>query len=1090
MKLIAREPAESFFDILLEIHENGGDYFSKIVSCRKCFDDFFREITKNEHAAFTGTYARTEFVLQTCGADQELTDKVHAFRKKAVMVAKGRLKKTDETLYLTFLKTLCGIISAMTECAAPPELEAAIKDAPDGFKEEKTKVYETIEFTNCVVLNKTEIKRGSAGTENFSIYCEDATELGRFSLRIYRNHFEDLEKLHESISKYSTLNIFNISISVKEKYFYSTNFETQIIVEPDFIVEASDIAECFANNISNPNIFFIRKLLPSKPGIAAFKGNLINGLMDALIADPGADPEQIIQELIGENLMRVLYYGKEAIEGVVKDIIDIHYKNLILLFKSRKTDRIRIEPTFVSPLYGIHGRLDALIEPEGDTTKKNIFELKSGNAKAKPDVWVNHRMQVTCYNMLLKSAYGKDRKGTSSILYSSTSDSPFRNVACGPAEEKKVISVRNSIVQGLFRLAEGNFEILNLIKSNKAGLIPRFMENSVLDFSDQLKNASDTDARYYRYMLSFVLREHRSAKTGSASGEGSGFSALWAETTEEKKNDFKIITDLKLSEFGPKELKFKFKKPVNHNFRDGDIAIFYRKDGKTSSPVNSELMRGTIQKITNEEVIVDMRNRQVDEDFFAKGSEWIIEHDVIESNFWNTVRLLFEFVKAPKYKRELVLGLREPETGDTKYERDKTLSRDQNECIEKAVKAEDYFLLQGPPGTGKTSTALTGIIKNLIKQNTKMVILAFTNRAVDEICGNLKKNGINFVRTGRHAQSGDGESWGEEFIPMSNIVVSTVTSFISKIHELEGIYEFDTLIVDEASQLTEADISGILVKFRKFILIGDQNQMPSVVTQSPQESEVNDTTLKKLGITNFNRSLFERLYRTCAKKKWAHATGMLETHYRMHKNISDLINVHYGQKLTEGREEQTRDFDIFRKDSENEIERMLAKSRTIFIESKYERTSKTNRDEAVKAVAILKTIKNALGDKFTEKTAGIVTPFRAQIALIKSLINDDELRNKVTIDTVERYQGSERNIIIASFAVHNTYQLNNLQSLNADNVDRKLLVTLSRAASQLIMLGYAPVLKDGVYFKQIMAHILRKGLYVPINDQASVFNGQ
>lgn len=1089
MKLLSRESAESFFDILLEIHGESGDLFSKIVSCRKCFDDFFRAITREENIAFTGTYARTEYVLQTCGAEQALSGRVHSFRKKAVMVVKGRIKKIDGPLYLTFLKMLCGIISEMTECEIPAELAEITKDAAGEFKEDKEKIYETIEFTNCVVLNKTEIKRGSAGTENFSIYCEDTAGLGRFSLRIFRNHFEDLEKLHECINRYSTLNIFSINISVKEKYFYSTNFETQIIVEPDFIVEASDIAECFANNISNPNIFFIRKLLPSKPGIAAFKGNLINGLMDALIADPGADPEQVIQELIGENLMRVLYYGKDAIENVVKDIIDIHHKNLIMLFKSRKTDKIRIEPTFVSPLYGIHGRLDALIEPEGDTTKKNIFELKSGNAKAKPDVWVNHRMQVTCYNMLLKSAFGKDRKGTSSILYSSTSDSPFRNVVCGPAEERKVISVRNSIVQGLFRLAEGNFEILNQIKSGRAGLVPRFMENSVLDFADQLKNASDSDTRYYRYMLSFVLREHRSAKTGSAAGDGSGFASLWEETIDEKKKDFKIITDLKLEEFSPKELKFKFKKPVNHNFRDGDIAIFYKKDGKTASPVNTELMRGTIQKITNEEVAVDMRNRQVDEDFFAKGTEWIIEHDVIESNFWNTVRLLFEFVKAPKYKRDLILGLREPEVGDTKYERDKSLSRDQNECIEKAVKAEDYFLLQGPPGTGKTSTALTGIIKNLIKQNTKMVILAFTNRAVDEICSNLRKNGLNFVRTGRHAAT-DAEAWGEEFIPMSNIVVSTVTSFISKIHELEGIYEFDTLIVDEASQLTEADISGILVKFRKFILIGDQNQMPSVVTQSPQESEVSDTTLKKLGITNFNRSLFERLYRTCTKKKWAHATGMLETHYRMHRDISDLINIHYGQKLTEGREEQKKDFGIYRQDSDNEIERMLAKSRTIFIESKYERTSKTNRDEALKAVAILKTIKNVFGDKFTEKTAGIVTPFRAQIALIKSLIDDKELREKVTIDTVERYQGSERDIIIASFAVHSAYQMNNLQSLNADNVDRKLLVTLSRAAEQIIMLGYAPVLKDGVYYKQIMAHILRKGLYVVDNRQSSIFNLQ
>lgn len=1084
MKLLAKEPAESFFDTLAEIYAEEADFFTKIIACKKCFDDLFREITKDENVAFTGTYGRIEYVLQNWGAGQELSDKIHRFRRNAGYVIKGRTQKIDGQLFLTFLRQICEIIYALTECGIPEKLAEALKDAPEGFEETKTRTYETIDFSNCIVLNKTDIKRGAAGGENFSIFCEDTSELGRYSLRIYKNHFEDLAQLHESISRYTTLNILNINISVKEKYFYSTGFESQIIVEPDFIVEASDIAECFANYIYNPYIFFVRKFIPSKPGIAAFKGNLINGLMDALISDPGADPEEVINELISENLMRVLYYGKDAIENAVKDILENHYKNLMMIFKSRKTDSIRIEPTFVSPLYGIHGRLDALIEPEGDRTKKNVFELKSGNARAKAEVWVNHRMQVTCYNMLLKSAFGKDRKGTSSILYSSTSESPFRNVVCGPAEEKRVLLVRNSIVSGLFNLANGNFEILNALRSGKAGIIPRFMENGLLDFADQIKNAGDTDLRYYRYMLSFILREHRSAKTGSAGAEDGGFASLWSETAEEKKKDFKIITNLVLEEFGAKELRFSVKEKVSHNFREGDIAIFYRNDVTGGSPVNAELIRGTIQKLANDEVIVEMRNRQVDGNYFAKGTEWNIEHDVIESNFWNTVRLLFEFVKAPKYKRELILGLREPEKGSAKYESDKNLSKDQNDNIKKAVTAEDYYLIQGPPGTGKTSTTLTGIIKNLVKSNTKIVILAYTNRAVEEICSNLSKNGISFVRTGRKVSE---DSMGEEFIPVTNVVISTVTSFVSKIHELEGIYEFDTLIVDEASQLTEADLSGILAKFRKFILIGDQNQMPSVVTQTSIESEVKDEALRRLGITNFNRSLFERLYGICVKKKWHHAYGMLETHYRMHREISGLINVHYGNKLIEGRETQNDEFTMFDGGSKDGVEKMLSKSRTIFIESEYIKSSKTNRDEAVKTVSILKTIKKVFGENFSEKTVGVVTPFRAQIALIKSFIDDGELGEKVTIDTVERFQGSEREIIIASFAVYNSFQMKNLQSLNSADIDRKLLVTLSRAAGQIILLGYAPVLSEGIYYEQVIKYIKKNGLYVSRKEAELIF---
>ncbi|MDD5362131.1 MAG: AAA domain-containing protein [Ignavibacteria bacterium] len=1084
MKLISKESAESFFDIILEIHLEKEEPRLKIISLKRSFDELFREITRNENTAFTGTYARIEYVIQTCNVPQEISDRVHQFRKHAVHAAKGRTKEINTPLYLIFLKMICRIIEDFSDTEIPKELAKITGNAKDAFKEEETRIYEKIDFSNCIVLNKTDIKRGSAGTENFSLYCEDTGVLGRYSLRIYRNHFEDLDRLHENISRYSALNILNINIAVKEKYFYSTNYDTQIILEPDFIVEASDIAECFASNIFNPNIFFIRKLIPSMPGLAAFKGNLVNGLMDALIADPQCNPEEVLEGLVGMNLLKVLYFGKDAIDTTIREIQSTHYKNIADLFKARKTNKIRIEPTFISPLYGIHGRLDALIESEDDASKKNIFELKSGHPKNKPDVWENHKMQVTCYNMLLKSAYGKERKGTSSILYSATDDLPFRNVLCGTTDEKKVLSVRNSIVSGLFNLADNSFDILSSIVNGKAGIVPRFMENTVLDFSDQMKNAGDADTRYYRYMLSFVLREHRSAKTGN-NGENSGFASLWTETIGEKEKDFKIISNLILENFEDDKFIFNIGKSASHNFRDGDIAVLYKKITDAEGPLNSEIIRGTLQTITNESITVVLRNRQVDSSYFAKGTEWIMEHDVIESNFWNTVRLLFEFVKAPKLKRDLILGLKEPKKEKKDYVPIKNLSKDQNENIEKAIKAEDYFLLQGPPGTGKTSTALINIIKKLLEENTKIVLLAYTNRAVEEICANLKKNEIDYVRSGKLGLSEEGA--GEELIPVSNIFVSTVTSFVSKIYELERIIEFDTLIIDEASQLTEADIAGILPKFRKFILIGDQNQLPSVVTQEDSKSEVKDETLRRLGITNFNRSLFERLYKNCIKRKWYHAAGMLETHYRMHKDISKLINRHYGNKLKEGRESQTEKFDIFKKNPKDKIETMLSNSRTIFIESAYERTSKTNRDEAVKTVEILKTIKRALGEKFTEKTVGVVTPYRAQIALIKSLIDDEELREKVTVDTVERFQGSERDIIIVSFAVYNTYQLKNLQSLNSDNVDRKLLVTLSRASEQIILLGYELVLKQANHYSELIEFVKTNGKFVTYAESKRLF---
>lgn len=77
---------------------------------------------------------------------------------------------------------------------------------------------------------------------------------------------------------------------------------------------------------------------------------------------------------------------------------------------------------------------------------------------------------------------------------------------------------------------------------------------------------------------------------------------------------------------------------------------------------------------------------------------------------------------------------------------------------------------------------------------------------------------------------------------------------------------------------------------------------------------------------------------------------------------------------------------------------------------------------------------------------------------------------KVTIDTVERFQGGEKDIIIVSLAVFTPAQMKMLQSLNSDGtVDRKLNVTVSRAREELVILGYEPVLYDSPFYGRVLA---------------------
>ena len=108
---------------------------------------------------------------------------------------------------------------------------------------------------------------------------------------------------------------------------------------------------------------------------------------------------------------------------------------------------------------------------------------------------------------------------------------------------------------------------------------------------------------------------------------------------------------------------------------------------------------------------------------------------------------------------------------------------------------------------------------------------------------------------------------------------------------------------------------------------------------------------------------------------------------------------------------------------------------------------------------------------FDTETLGVITPYRAQIAEIRSrlLEKSPRLYNLVTVDTVERYQGSQRRIIIISMAVNNAYQLKNLHVLNDDGtVDKKLNVAITRAREHLVIVGCSEILSQSPIYNALL----------------------
>jgi DNA replication ATP-dependent helicase Dna2 len=140
--------------------------------------------------------------------------------------------------------------------------------------------------------------------------------------------------------------------------------------------------------------------------------------------------------------------------------------------------------------------------------------------------------------------------------------------------------------------------------------------------------------------------------------------------------------------------------------------------------------------------------------------------------------------------------------------------------------------------------------------------------------------------------------------------------------------------------------------------------------------------------------------------------------------------------------------------------------------SKQDRIIKANGDEAricAHLVKVFQSLYRANQIKWNVNTLGIITPFRAQIALIRKTCLEEGIDLKeITIDTVERYQGSAREIIILSTAVSSPSQLSMIISENHEGIDRKLNVSITRAKKQFIMVGDPETLNRNKTYNQFI----------------------
>ena len=624
-----------------------------------------------------------------------------------------------------------------------------------------------------------------------------------------------------------------------------------------------------------------------------------------------------------------------------------------------------------------------------------------------------------------------------------------------------------------------------------------------------IRQANPTEKAYYYRMLTFIAREHQLSKLGNQQKENSGFSSIWIESLDDKLSAGNIYHQLRLvspaegTEGRVDQVVLQFHgKALNDmsNFRPGDIVILYSYE-KESIPdaCNTMVFRCSIVSITPEEIKLSLRKSQVDAYVFLRHQNryWAIEHDFFESSYTALYRGMHAFLSAPLRRRQLLMAARHPEVDESL-----SLKGDYgtfNELSLRVRQARDLFLIIGPPGSGKTSYGMLNTLKEeLLHPETNVLLLAYTNRAVDEICSKLHGQ-IPFLRIGNalacqpqyrehlfdnQVKACADLSQLQDLILQTRVFVGTITA-MSSTQALFRYKQFSLAIIDEASQILEPHIIGLLSAthegqpaIQRFVMIGDHKQLPAVVQQTEQESAVENPLLHQIGLRNCRFSLFERLLHLYGNDP--SVTYMLTRQGRMHPQIMDLPNqLFYNGKLevvplphqvaelpTEG-------------GTDDELTNLLLTRRVLFLPSKTPKHSpsdKVNQPEADIIASLVERIYKIEKERFSaQDTVGIIVPYRNQIATVRNTIarlGIPELMN-ITIDTVERYQGSQRRYIIYGFTIQKHYQLrfltNNTFIEDGKLIDRKLNVAMTRAQEHLIMIGNPLILKSNPLFKEILS---------------------
>lgn len=465
------------------------------------------------------------------------------------------------------------------------------------------------------------------------------------------------------------------------------------------------------------------------------------------------------------------------------------------------------------------------------------------------------------------------------------------------------------------------------------------------------------------------------------------------------------------------------------------------------------------------------------------------------------------------YLRELFHGDRQPQRYAFEPIRFPWLNPTQEQAVNEVLRAKDVAIVHGPPGTGKTTTLVEAINETLMRESQVMVC-AQSNMAVDWISEKLVDRGINVLRIGNPTRVNDkmlGFTYERRFeshpdypqlwairkairelrqhrkrgsdsfhqkmerlksratelelrinaqlFGEARVIACTLVGSANKL--LDG-QRFNTLFIDEAAQALEAACWIPLRRVSRVILAGDHCQLPPTVKSL--------AALKAgLGVT-----LMERVTATQPS-----VVTLLKVQYRMNEAImrfsSDWFYGGQVKSASQVRHRGILDYDnpflwIDTAPLEEEDDSPVYHEQFVG-----ESFGRVNKAEANLTISTLRDYLDKVGkQRFLDEQVdvGVISPYRAQVQYLRSLIKaTPELkpfRRAITVNTVDGFQGQERDIVLISLVRSNAAgDIGFLKDL------RRMNVAITRARMKVIILGDVKTLTRHPFYKRLWDYVER-----------------